>query len=181
MKAFKNVNKKKKLGVQSSLLSAVCLHQQRCPYFYFISNLFIKRPYLLETKTTNYCANNVGCGGHPFHAWFIFVWTPPWSFVLPPVPVSACLASWPWLLPTVFSSCLIYMILHRIWMTTAERRGETWSRAGSQVFLYCHIRVGSSYKWKIIWVHSCCFPCAADVSEKIKKIKLHLVLPVEKS
>lgn len=95
------------------------------------SNLFINRPHWMETKPTNYWANNVSCGGLPFDAWFVFVFGPPCSFVLPPVPVSACLASWPRLLPlAVVSSRLIYIILHPIWMRPSERRVETYTDAG---------------------------------------------------
>lgn len=91
------------------------------PLFLF-SKPFINRPYLKATKTTNYCEKNVSCGGPPFDAWFVFVFRPPCSFVLPPVPVCTGLASGPGTVaPTVVSSWLIYIILYPIWMTPAER------------------------------------------------------------
>lgn len=88
MKAFF----KKAWGAAQSLISGWPPKEQRCPYFYFISIPFINRAHLMETKTTNYCAN-VSCGGLAFYAWFVFVFRPLCCFVLPPFPVSAFLAS----------------------------------------------------------------------------------------
>ena len=92
---------------------------------FFISNPFITGPHLMETKTTNYCANNVSCGGPSFHAWFVFVFGASMflcaafhsSRRLPGFLAQAA--------PAVESSWLIYIILHPIWMRPAERRVET--------------------------------------------------------
>lgn len=127
MKAWEK--ERKKLGMQWNLLSVVRLLKSRAV---LISILFpihsLTGPHLKETKTTNYCANNVICGGPSFHAWFVFVFGAS-AFLCPASRSSRCL---PGFLapaaPAVVSSRLIYIILHPIWMRPAGRRVETWAR-----------------------------------------------------
>ena len=72
MEALKKKKKKKKKRTwdpMESLISGLPRKKSRGVLIsFFISNPFITRPHLMETKTTNYCANNVSCGGPSFHA-----------------------------------------------------------------------------------------------------------------